>query len=95
VITESLFAITGAYSGGVEAVIPPIPTRAGEPNASVVSFSLTMGSVNQPRGSAHRSAEGMGLFVPGSCPAGGYPWAAEFTYADGSVQRPTASIPCP
>jgi hypothetical protein len=95
VITESLFAMTGTYSGGLEGVVPPIPTRPGEPDASVVSFSLTMGTLQARHGSRLSSSEGMGLFVPGSCPAGGFPWEAEFTYADGSVQQATASVPCP
>jgi hypothetical protein len=95
VITESLFAMTGTYSGGLEAAIPPIPTRPGQPDASVVSFSLSMGTVGRRHSSGALESEGMGLFVPGGCPPGGFPWATELSYADGSVQQATASIPCP
>jgi hypothetical protein len=95
VITESLFAMSGTYSGGDEAVVPPIPTRPGEPDASVVSFSLAMGRVGRPRAPRALESEGMGFFVPGSCPVGGYPWAAELEYADGTSQRASAAVPCP
>jgi hypothetical protein len=100
VITLSLFAISAPYSGGMEATIPPIPTRPGQPDASVVSFSVTVGP---PSHTAHsrsrRAAEDrwgdMGLFVPRSCPAGGFPWTADFTYAGGASQEVTAAVPCP
>jgi hypothetical protein len=95
VITESLFAMTGTYSGGLEGVVPPIPTRPGEPDASVISFSLAMGRTGRRHSSRALESEGMGLFVPGNCPAGGFPWEAEFGYADGSTQQVNAAIPCP
>jgi hypothetical protein len=95
VITESLFAMTGTYSGGLEGVVPPIPTRAGDPDASVISFSLAMGRVGRPHPPSALESEGMGLFVPGSCPSAGFPWEAEFEYADGSTQRVEAAAACP
>jgi hypothetical protein len=101
VISLVLFGVTGPYSGGMEASVPPLPTRPGLPDASVVSFSVTVGpAASQAAGAHSRSAAGsrwgeMELFVPRSCPAGGFPWMADFTYADGSSQEVTAAVPCP
>jgi hypothetical protein len=70
--------------------IPPIPTVPGEPDAAVVNFSLTIGASRQRH--AHEAAT---VIVPTHCPAGGLPFAAEFTYADGSSGSSLASTPCP
>jgi hypothetical protein len=90
VFTEVLFISNAPYAGGLEALIPAIPTLPLEPDASVVDFSITMGSAKRPK----KPGE-MEFFVPRRCPAGGFPWAAEFTYADGSIDKTTAAIPCP
>lgn len=68
--------------------IPLIPTIPLEPDASAINFSLTIGS------SRHSTGQ-IGIFVPASCPSGGFPWAAQFTYSDGSTQEATATVPCP
>lgn len=70
--------------------IPPIPTLVFEPDASVVSFSLTIGA-RAGRGSRTASS----VVVPSGCPRGGLPFAAEFDYADGSTSTAQARIPCP
>jgi hypothetical protein len=68
--------------------VPPIPTLALEPDASIVAFSLTIGA--RPR-----RAGANAVLVPSSCPAGGLPFAAESTYADGSQASALATAPCP
>ncbi|HYM45571.1 MAG TPA: hypothetical protein VES65_05345 [Solirubrobacteraceae bacterium] len=70
--------------------IPPIPTLALEPDASIVTFALTIGA--HGRRLRHDANT---VLVPSSCPAGGFPFAAEFTYADGSSGRALAAVPCP
>jgi len=70
--------------------IPPIPTLPYEPDASIVSFTLTIGA------SKHDRTHGANaVLVPSSCPVGGFPFAAEFTYADGSSSSALATAPCP
>ena len=68
--------------------IPPVPTLPLEPDASIVTFSLTVGA-------SHTTGGQSTVLVPASCPAGGFPFAAEFTYADGSNGGALARIPCP
>ena len=70
--------------------IPPIPTLPLEPDASIVSFSLTIGASRR-----HEAHGANTVLVPSSCPAGGFPFAAEFTYADGSGGSAAAVAPCP
>ncbi|MFZ1155470.1 MAG: hypothetical protein WAN93_11250 [Solirubrobacteraceae bacterium] len=70
--------------------IPPIPTLPLEPDASIVTMSLTVGA-SKP----HNPHEANTVVVPPSCPAGGFPFAANFTYADGASGTALATAPCP
>jgi hypothetical protein len=89
VLTESLYAVAAPspYSASLHARVPPIATRPGEPDASVLSFRMTLRR-------AH-GGHGLGERVPARCPAGGYPWAASFGFADGTQQHVSATVPCP
>jgi hypothetical protein len=69
--------------------IPPVPTLPLEPDASIVTFSLTVGA------SRRRTGDRNAVLVPLTCPVGGFPFAARFTYADGSGSSALARIPCP
>jgi hypothetical protein len=72
--------------------IPPIPTVVYEPDASILSFSLTIGAVGaRPR--AHAAAAA--VTVPRRCPAGGFPFAASFAFADATTARAAARVHCP
>ncbi|MGO9247432.1 MAG: hypothetical protein ACLP7W_02420 [Solirubrobacteraceae bacterium] len=70
--------------------IPPIPTLALEPDASIATFSLTIGA-----NGAHRGRTVNSVVMPSRCPQGGFPFAAEFTYADGSTGGAHATAECP
>jgi hypothetical protein len=70
--------------------IPPIATLPLEPDASIVSMSLTIGTA-KPRHPITVNT----IVVPPSCPTDGFPFAAEFTYDDGSTGGALASVLCP
>ena len=70
--------------------VPAIPTLPLEPNASVVSFSVTVGGK-----AARKHHNPNTALLPSHCPAGGFPFAAEFSYEDGSTSTSTATVPCP
>jgi hypothetical protein len=69
---------------------PPIPTTPLEPDASLLSFSLTVGASER-----HLTHATSTVLVPRSCPTGGFPFAADFDYADGSTGSAQATIACP
>ncbi len=72
--------------------VPPIPTLVLEPDASIVSVSVTVGGTGrEPK--AHAAAGS--IRVPRSCPAGGFPFAASFAFADGSATSASATVACP
>ena len=76
------------YGEALAMSVAPISTVPGEPDASVLTFSLTIG---RPRAGRHAPA----VIVPARCPHGGFPFEGEFTYADGSSSRVYATAPCP
>jgi hypothetical protein len=63
--------------------IPPIPTLPLEPHASIVDFTLRIGDA------------GNSVLVPARCPTSGFPFAAEFTYADGTRSVAESAMRCP
>jgi hypothetical protein len=79
------------YGSKLTVSIPPIPTVMYEPDASIISLSLTLGAAHG-RSRAHAFAA---VTVPRRCPAGGFPLAADFAFADGTSTSATARIPCP
>jgi hypothetical protein len=90
VLRGTVLPANAPYGEELELAIPPIPTLMFEPDASIVDFSLTIG------GTGRRASRGANtILVPSSCPAGGFPFAAEFTYAEGSTGIALATVPCP
>jgi hypothetical protein len=92
VSTAVLVPDSRPYGSKLMVSIPPIPTLHFEPDASFASLSLTIGDVaRSPR--AHAAAAM--ITVPRSCPAGGFPFAGSFTFADGSTTSASATAVCP
>jgi hypothetical protein len=89
--TAVISADGAPYGSKLTVSIPPIPTVVYEPDASIVSFSLTIGAA-QGESRGHPSAA---VTVPRRCPAGGFPFAADFAFTDETSARATARIPCP
>jgi hypothetical protein len=90
VLAGTVLPASAPYGEALSIAIPPIPTLAFEPDASVVVFSLTIGTSGR-----HARHNANAVLVPSSCPVGGFPFAAEFTYADGSSGSSVATVPCP
>jgi hypothetical protein len=90
---------TGPFSGTLETEVPLIPSVPEGPNVSVAQFSSTFG----PQGLVYnREINGRtvhfqprGVTVPRRCPRGGYPFAADFAFEDGSRQTVHSTAPCP
>ena len=69
--------------------VPAIATLPLEPGASIASMSLTIGSSRRSARESNTTVE------PARCPPGGFPFAAELTYADGSTQNVSTAVSCP
>jgi hypothetical protein len=90
VLTGTALPDNPPYGEDLLIAIPPIPTLPLEPDASIVTMSLTVGA-SKPR----HPREANTVVVPPSCPVGGFPFAANFTYADGTSGSAFTAAPCP
>jgi hypothetical protein len=90
VLTGTVVPDEPPFGEDLVVTVPPIPTVPLEPNASIVTMSLTFGS-SKPR----NPREANTVVVPSSCPAGGFPFATLVAYADGSSGEAHATAPCP
>ncbi len=90
VVTGAVSPDRAPYGEKMVMSIPPIPTLPLAPNGSLADLSLTIGA-RQTR-TSNPSAS---VLVPAKCPRGGFPFAAEFAYADGSGGRAATTVPCP
>lgn len=90
VLSGSVLPASAPYGEELEMTIPPIPTLMFEPDASIATFTLTIGA-----SARHSKHAANAVLTPSTCPVGGFPFAAEFDYTDGSVGQALATTPCP
>jgi hypothetical protein len=91
VLTGRVLPDSPPYGEKLVLSIPAIHTLRFEPDASMRTFSLTLGADRRQHPTRNTNA----IVVPASCPPGGFPFAAEFTYADGSGDSALTTTPCP
>ncbi len=90
ILTGTVIPDKPPYGEDLVLSIPPIPTIPLEPDASIVTMTLTVGT-SKPRDPRNANT----VVVPTGCPTGGFPFAADFTYGDGSNGSTLAAAPCP
>ncbi|HTC73023.1 MAG TPA: hypothetical protein VK655_09050, partial [Solirubrobacteraceae bacterium] len=87
------------FGGRLNMQLPVIPSVPGAPDVAIVSLRVTLG----PRGLIYyEQTEGStlaytpkGILLPTTCPRGGFPFAATFSFLDGSHPVARTSVPCP
>lgn len=87
VFSGALSADRPPYGLKLSMDIPPIPTLEELSSASTLRFSLTVGT--------HRGGRRGAIVVPRSCPPGGFPFASDFSFRDGSTSTATTTVRCP
>jgi hypothetical protein len=90
---------TGRFGSQLATTVPLVTSVPGGPDVSVVSVQTTIGP---NRLTYYRHAHGRlvaftprGVSVPERCPRGGFPFAADFTFEDGSSTSAQTLVPCP
>lgn len=90
---------SGRYGSQLAATIPLVTSVPGGPDVSIVNVSTTIGPSHltyykhvHGRRVAFRPR---GVSVPERCPRGGFPFAAAFSFLDGSATTATTTVPCP
>jgi hypothetical protein len=93
--------LTGSevLGGSLKAAVPLVASIPGGPFVPLVSLQATIGPSHL---TYYRRAHGrtvafhpQGVSVPLRCPRGGFPFAASFTFFDGSSAVASSVVPCP
>jgi hypothetical protein len=87
------------YGGRINLDVPLVPSLPAGPDVSVVEMHATLGPEHvtyyerlRGRTVAYRPR---GVLLPNSCPRGGFPFAAAFTFLDGAQTNAVTTVPCP
>jgi hypothetical protein len=99
VFKGELVPSNGRFGSELNTVIPPIPSVPNGPDVSIIGVQSTIGPshltyykhVHGRRVAFHP----IGIAVPVSCPAGGFPFSANFAFQDGSTAVAATTVPCP
>jgi hypothetical protein len=89
----------GAFGGDLETAIPLIPSVPNGPPVSIIEVQSTIGPNHllyekRVHGRVvHYRPRGIAL--PESCPRGGFRFAADFSFQDGTSATATSAVPCP
>jgi hypothetical protein len=90
---------TGRFGSQLETIVPPVQSVPGGPDVSILSVQTTIGPSHL---TYYRQSHGRrvafhprGVSVPERCPVGGFPFAAQFTFQDGSSAAASTTVPCP
>jgi hypothetical protein len=94
-----LLPASAPFGGLVSIGVPLVPTLPGAPYISVLQLHATLGphrvtyyEQSNGRTLAYRPR---GILLPGSCPRAGFPFAAQFSFLDGSRATAQTAVPCP
>jgi hypothetical protein len=90
---------THRFGSQLAVQVPLVASVPGGPDVSIVSVQTTIGPAHL---TYYRRVHGRrvsfhprGVEVPSRCPHGGFPFAASFTFQDGSQASATTAVPCP
>lgn len=99
VLPGELLPDTSPFSGRLNTAIPLIPTWPYGPDVALISFSSTIGPLGL---TYYKHVHGKfvpfhprGIEVPTNCPRAGFPFAADFSFADGTHATARSVVPCP
>jgi hypothetical protein len=87
------------FGGRLNMELPIIPSVPGAADVAIISLNVTLG----PQGLTYfERVDGStlayapkGILLPKTCPRGGFPFAATFSFIDGSHPEARAVLPCP
>jgi hypothetical protein len=99
VFSGQLVEASGPFGADLRTTVPLTPGLPGEPDATVVRMQTDIGSKGV---TYYKRVHGVrvpytpkGVILPEHCPAGGFPFAATFLFADGSRASASTTAPCP
>jgi hypothetical protein len=90
---------TGRFGSRLVTTVPLVTSVPGGPDVSIVDVQTTIGPSHL---TYYKHSHGRlvpfrprGVSVPERCPRGGFPFAADFTFEDGTQTSAHTTVPCP
>lgn len=90
---------SGPFGASLDTTIPLIPGLPGAQGVAMIAMQVSIGSKGL---TYYRRVHGKsvayvpkGFAVPLHCPAGGFPFGASFTFANGTTESASSTAPCP
>jgi hypothetical protein len=94
-----LLPAASPFGGRIHLAIPLVPSLPEAPDVAVVEVISTFGPQHL---TYYERVNGklvaynpQGILLPDRCPRGGFPFAATFTFLDGSKATARTAVPCP
>lgn len=99
VLAGLLLPVGAPFGGSIHIAIPLVPSLPGAPDVAIVQLRSTLGPrhITYYERSHGRTVayQPRGVVLPDSCPRGGFPFAAELMFMDGSYANAHTTVPCP
>jgi hypothetical protein len=99
VFAGALLPAPAPFGGQVSIDVPLIPSLPGAPDVAIVRLAATLGpsGVTYYEQVAGRTLayQPPGILLPPTCPKGGFPFAAQLNFLDGTHASARAIDPCP
>jgi hypothetical protein len=89
---------TQLQPGLLQIPVPPIPSLPEAPYVAVVHMHLVLGGrliYYEPVDGKNVAYHPVGIGLPRSCPRGGFPFAASFSFLDGGHAEARTAVACP
>lgn len=99
VFTGTLLPAAAPFGGLLHIDVPLVPSLPGAPDVAVVQIHGTLGPQHltyyRHVGRGFVPYDPQGILLPNRCPRGGFPFAAELGFLDGSRTGARAAVSCP
>ncbi|HTB71150.1 MAG TPA: hypothetical protein VK707_09230 [Solirubrobacteraceae bacterium] len=99
VFTGALLAAAPPFGGLLHIDVPLVPSVPGAPDVAVAQIHGTLGPQHltyyRHVGGGSVPYNPQGILLPNHCPRGGFPFAAELGFLDGSRTNARAVVSCP
>jgi hypothetical protein len=99
VVPGELAAAPAPFGGAFDINVPLVPSLPEAPDVALTRLSSTIGPLHltyYEQVNGRRVAyQPRGILLPNRCPRGGFPFAATFTFLDGSRASAHTAVPCP
>jgi hypothetical protein len=86
------------HAGELQVTVPPVPGPPGGPDVSLTKLNITIGGNLTYYEHAHGRTiayKPRGIALPRSCPRGGFRFATNLSFLDGTTAAAQATVACP